>query len=103
MKGKSGFINKSAETVILLKFEISDAGAIAGGHFSEGLAPVKLNGKYGYINRKGSVVIDFKYNSADSFKNGLAKVKTQNGEGYIGITTKNDDMTAVTIREYFEE
>jgi hypothetical protein len=67
-----------------------------------GLAPIKSNGKWGYINQRGEVVIPFKYNFADSFKNGLAKVGTEGGHGYIGITSINIFVTAVTVKEYFE-
>jgi hypothetical protein len=35
-----------------------------GKDFSEGLAAVCLNGKWGYINEKGEVVIDFQYGEA---------------------------------------
>jgi hypothetical protein len=42
--------------------------------FSEGLAPTCLNGKWGYINKKSDIVIDFIYGNAEPFKNGKAKV-----------------------------
>jgi hypothetical protein len=42
--------------------------------FTEGLAPVCINGKWGYINKKAEVVIDFIYGGADQFKDGIAKV-----------------------------
>jgi hypothetical protein len=51
--------------------------------FSEGLAAVKKGNKYGYINRKGELVLPFVYDSVRSFKEGLAAVK-QNGE-YVFI------------------
>jgi hypothetical protein len=43
--------------------------------FSEGLADVKQNGKWGYINTKEKVVIPCIYDGAMSFYKGLAKVK----------------------------
>lgn len=45
------------------------------GTCSEGLIPVQRDGKYGYIDKDGNTVIDFKYTYAYSFNNGLAKVE----------------------------
>jgi hypothetical protein len=45
-----------------------------GKDFNEGLAAVCLNGKWGYINNKGEIVVDFKYGEAYSFLNGYAQV-----------------------------
>ncbi len=42
--------------------------------FSEGLAVVSLNGKGGYIDKTGKEVIPLRYNYADSFGEGLARV-----------------------------
>lgn len=42
--------------------------------FSEGLACVELNGKFGYIDIKGKVVIPFKFDEASPFVNGVASV-----------------------------
>lgn len=42
--------------------------------FSEQLAAVKQNGKWGYINTDGQVVINFQYNMAGDFHNGKAVV-----------------------------
>lgn len=50
--------------------------------FWEGLAYVKFNNKYGYINHKGEVVIPIIYDKADNFYNGKAKV-VLNGESTI--------------------
>jgi hypothetical protein len=44
--------------------------------FSEGLANVKVNGKWGYINTLGEIQIPCKYHMAREFKNGLASVTT---------------------------
>jgi tRNA A-37 threonylcarbamoyl transferase component Bud32 len=77
--GKAGFIGRDGVEVVAFQFE--DERSV----FSEGLADVKLNGKKGFINRGGKAVIDFKYAATTSFKNHLARVKTDDGkEFYIG-------------------
>lgn len=51
--------------------------------FSEGLAAVKLDGKWGFIDKMGNEVVPLEYEQVDSFSEGLAAVK-QNGKwGYI--------------------
>ncbi len=45
-----------------------------GDDFSEGLAFVMKDGKWGYIDKTGKVVIPFEYDSARDFKEGLAHV-----------------------------
>ena len=62
------------------------------GKFSEGLAIVKQNGKWGFINTKGEVVIPCIYDFADSFSEGLDPVK-QNGKWSI-INTKGKVIVA---------
>jgi hypothetical protein len=41
---------------------------------SEGLARIERDGKYGFIDQTGKVVIPLKYDKADSFYNGVAGV-----------------------------
>ena len=43
--------------------------------FVDGLVLVEKDGKYGYLNQKGEVVIDFLYDGVESFYNGVAIVK----------------------------
>ena len=53
-------------------------------YFSKnGLAVAKRNGKYGYINNKGDIIIDFKYEDARGFKYDLAPVKINGKWGFI--------------------
>lgn len=47
------------------------------------LAAVKKNGKWGFINTQGDLVIDYVYDDADSFSFGLAAVKDFSGWKYI--------------------
>ena len=53
-KLKYGFIDKTGKEVIALQYE--DAG-----DFQNGLAKVKKDGKWGYINTKGETVLPFEY------------------------------------------
>lgn len=49
-----------------------------------GLAPVLINGKYGYINQKGKIVIQPQYQYAEPFSSsGLAAVYVSNKGGYV--------------------
>ena len=51
--------------------------------FSESLASVKLNGRWGFINKLGELVIPLKYDGASSFSEGLAMVKLNGRWGFI--------------------
>ena len=55
--------------------------------FSEGLAPVQTQeGKFGFIDTNGNFAIRPQYAFAESFLNGLAKVRTvKNGWIYEGF------------------
>lgn len=53
------------------------------GFFSDGLAPVKLGDKYGYIDGTGKEVIPFQYASAGDFFQGFAHVKLGHKYGAI--------------------
>lgn len=45
-------------------------------NFSEGLAAVCKDDKWGYINKAGKIVIPFEYEWVDNFKDGIAIVRT---------------------------
>lgn len=62
-----GFINQKGEVVISTKYTSAAA-------FSDGLALVKINGKWGYIDSKDEIVIPAIYSSASIFINGTASV-----------------------------
>ena len=51
--------------------------------YSEGLAWVRLNGKYGFIDKSGTLVIPCMYDYADSFHDGLAWVGLNGKDGFI--------------------
>ena len=69
--------------------------------FSEGLATVKLDGKYGFINTKGKEVIPCKYDYAGEFSEGLAKVGLDGKDGYIN--TKGKLVIATGTKEHWEK
>ena len=47
------------------------------GVFKDGLARFYQNGRYGYVNRAGTIVIPAKYIEAENFSEGLAAVQTE--------------------------
>ncbi len=51
--------------------------------FSNGLAAVKKDGKWGYINSDFELIIPYQYNYAEPFNGNLAKVKIKNGNNQI--------------------
>lgn len=52
-------------------------------HFSEGLARVMIDRKYGYIDKNGDLIIDAQYDSASKFTFGLAAVSKNGKAGFI--------------------
>jgi serine/threonine protein kinase len=66
--GKYAYINKSGE--VIFPFELDSLP----GNFSDGLAAIQVNNKFGYINYSLQVVIQPHFDAADIFSNGLAPV-----------------------------
>ncbi len=54
--------------------------------FHEGLAAVRLGKKYGYINRRGEIIIEPRFQFAQIFSEGLARVVINDRSGYIDKT-----------------
>lgn len=53
----------------------------------DSLYPVLQNGKWGYVDKSGSIVVNPQFASADYFSEGLARVQTTDGKyGYIDET-----------------
>ena len=89
-KLSAGYINKSGALVIPLNYQDAKS-------FSENLAPIKKNDKWGYINKTGAVIIPFQYKNAYTFAEGLAiadkEITDKDGNkktryGYIDKTGK---------------
>lgn len=60
--------------------------------FSEGLAAVKKNDKFGFINTKGELVIPCQYQYAGSFKDGLACVVKDEEDNNISFIDAKGKM-----------
>ena len=79
---KMGFANRATQEIIIsCKYDYAF-------DFHEGLACVKLNYKYGYIDKSGKEVIPCKYDGAQSFSEGLARVYLNGKDGYIDKSGK---------------
>lgn len=70
-----GFINTKFELVIKPQFKRASA-------FSSGLARVEIDGKTGFINHQGEMVLQTQFD-VSSFDNGLAKIKVDKKYGFI--------------------
>ncbi len=53
------------------------------GTFRNGMAPVRKEGQWGYIDKKGNWIIEPRFTAARSFREGFAAVRTPDGWGYI--------------------
>ena len=80
--GRCGF-KKDGVVAIPAKYDYAE-------DFSEGLAKVTLNGKWGYIDKSGNEVIPIKYDDAYSFENGKAEVLLK---GKYGTIDKQGNFT----------
>ena len=85
-EAKYGFINRTGEVAIPLKFvpRPDQMEGIILSRFTEGLAPVMFGNLYGYIDHKGETVIRPTFREAGQFSEGLASVTAADGrKGYI--------------------
>lgn len=91
--GKYGYIDKSGEIKIPLKFTFAES-------FSEGLAFVKYNGKYGFINKNGNVVFNTNYQQVDYyFDNGVTRV-SKSYDNYHYIDKTGRELTDSETKDY---
>ena len=68
--------NEKGEERIPFQYDFAD-------DFSEGMAAVKRNEKYGYINSSGKLLIPFTYVHGGPFKKGKARVILEKRTFYI--------------------
>jgi hypothetical protein len=92
-EGRCGYldINGNLKIPFLYDFVSKD--------FSEGLACVKKDRKYGYIDKTGKVVIPIKFYKAWSFNKGFARVIDFYKERYY-INKKGERITGINIEDF---
>ena len=74
---KVGFADlETREIIIPCRYDFVNA-------FSDGLAKVKINDKWGFVDKSGCEVVSCKYDSVDTFRDGLAKVKINDKWGFV--------------------
>jgi hypothetical protein len=97
MGDKWGFCDANKKLIIQVRYEEVLL-------FTDGLARVKLNGKYGFINKSGTEVIPPKYDNASIFfRDELPLVKLNGKYGFIDmsgtevIPCKYDDAVRFSV------
>jgi hypothetical protein len=69
-------VSESDALSIPRRFEVAEP-------FSEGLAAVRIDGLFGFINHQGDIVIAPRFQAASSFSDGYAEVRIGNASGAI--------------------
>ena len=80
LNGKYGYVS-GGKLVIPCQFDHASG-------FSEGIATVKIEKKWGFINTIGKLVIPCQFDDAKSFSEGLATVKIEEKWGFINTDGK---------------
>ena len=93
--GKYGF---KKDGVVVIPAKYNDAMS-----FGDGLAAVKLNSKWGYIDKNGKEVIPFKYEGVGVFSEGLAGVNLNSKWGYIDKSGKEVIPFKYDWAEFFSD
>lgn len=105
----TGFVDKTGEVVIPLIYDgvhgaevVNDIGGLGDvittkKEFSEGLASVCVNGKFGFIDKQGNVVVPFQTEIIGAFSEGLATVGLSR---YHYIDKTGADVIPMTANQY---
>ena len=95
--GRKGFVDSvTGEILIPNRYDYVD-------NFSEGLAGVKKNRKYGFIDKTGKEVIPCSYDSVWNFSGGFAGVKKNGKRGFIDKLGKEVIPCSYDDVDYFRE
>ena len=98
-KGGSKFLNGYVDTSGKVVIPVTFAGARL---FSEGLAAVLVDGKWGYIDRDGKMVIPPRFAEADAFRGGRAVVRTGDG-GFAKNSGLIDRSGKFVVEPHYEQ
>ncbi|EHO11454.1 hypothetical protein HMPREF9714_01348 [Myroides odoratimimus CCUG 12901] len=96
---KYGVIDKLGYKIIPFIFEKSE---IENSHFSNGLARINKEGKFGFINKCNELIIPCKFDKASNFDNGYSLVKMKSKEFLIdtnGTIFKSKHKIISTFKE----
>ena len=93
-QGPLMYLNTFGTPVLTLPNECS-----AAGDFSEGKAWVCYDGKYGFIDKSGELVIDTVFSYTSDFKDGMAYVVYSGRNGIIRMANKDDTYPDLRIKQ----
>lgn len=91
--GLTHYLDENGQKVLSLK-EWADAG-----DFNEGKAWVRKNGKYGYVNTQGRLVVDTLFSYASDFNSQLAYVAKGQRQGVIKMSAPHESFPMFDISE----
>jgi len=93
MNGITHYLDEDGLKKLTLK-EYADAG-----DFCEGKAWVRKNGKYGYVNTSGTLIVDTLFSYASDFNSKLAYVAKGQRQGVIKMSSPKDVFPMLDISE----
>lgn len=101
-----GLMKTNGDIIVEAKYELTNEDDYSSSlesfsFFQEGLARVVKNGKFGYIDKTGEVIIDFDYEDAGHFSQGLAYYA--NSDGKYGYINKKGEIVISPKYDYAEE
>jgi hypothetical protein len=80
--GAKGLVDKQGK-IVTLNFSFDELEP-----FADGMAVVKVDGKYGYVDKQGTLIVKPQYDRAYQFDQGLARVVREDKVGLIDRTGK---------------
>ncbi len=95
--GRWGFFHRNSHEV-LWKGRFDGAR-----EFSQGFAPVRIGGKWGYMNRIGELVVEPLYDDAYPFRNGYATMRQGDLRGFLrlGADGRIEDYVAPQFEDVY--